>query len=46
MKALREIAEPFLRTGGAEGYSGEATLNLATRCRQRLPPDPVFASTT
>jgi len=33
MKALREIAEPFLRTGGAEGYSGEATLNLATRCR-------------
>ena len=40
MKALREIAEPFLRTGGAEGYSGEATLNLAKRLRRRLPSDP------
>ena len=40
MKALREIAEPFLRTGGAEGYSGEATLNLAKRLRRRLPSNP------
>jgi len=40
MKVLREIAEPFLRTAGAEGYSGEATLNLAKRLRRRLPSDP------
>jgi len=40
VKALREIAEPFLRTGGAEGYSGEATLNLAKRLRRRLPSNP------
>jgi hypothetical protein len=40
MKALRKIAEPFLRTAGAEGYSGEATLNLATRLRRRLPSNP------